>query len=47
MSQDTGADTMKLTTITIGIQKNACCESEGVSSTVNRPPPKTTAFTMA
>ena len=46
MNHASGADKMKLVTMTAGIQKKACCTSIGVIKTDKRPIPKTTAFTI-
>jgi hypothetical protein len=46
MSHASGGENTKLLTMTIGIQRNACCDSAGVIKTVTRPRPKTTALTI-
>jgi len=46
MSHASGGENTKLLTMTIGIQRNACCDSAGVIKTVTRPTPKTTALTI-
>jgi hypothetical protein len=45
-SQDNGAESGKLASTTVGIQKNACADSAGMLRTVTSPTPKTTALTI-